>query len=134
MSAAEWESLCDGCGKCCLHKLEDEDTMALYHTSVACRLLDTDTARCSDYANRSTRVPSCVVLDACSIGDGSVLPSSCAYRRLARGESLPVWHPLLSGDPDSARLAGHTVIGRVNSEEHIHPDDYIDHIIHWVNN
>ena len=117
MSAAEWESLCDGCGRCCLHKLRDEDTGALAFTNVACRMLDLKTCRCRDYAHRSLHVPDCVRLTPKSVRKLDWLPPSCAYRRLAEGKDLPWWHPLVSGDPESVHRAGVSVRGRAVSEQ-----------------
>lgn len=97
MSQSEWEGLCDGCGKCCLHKLQDEDTDEIYHTAVACELLDLRSGGCSDYANRFAKVPDCLQLNADNLANFQWLPPSCAYRRLSEGRGLPSWHPLLSG-------------------------------------
>ncbi len=111
LTLAEWESLCDGCGKCCLHKLEDEDTGQLFFTNVACRLLNLTTARCSRYADRFRWVPDCVPLTPDEVQRVNWLPSTCAYRLWAEGQPLPDWHPLLTGDPDSTRRAGVSVCG-----------------------
>ena len=117
MAPAEWESLCDGCAKCCLYRLEDEDTRAVYYTNVHCRLLDTDTARCTDYANRSTRVSDCITITPKVLEDPYWLPRTCAYRLLAEGRDLPDWHPLISGDPQSVVRAGQRVCGRTVCED-----------------
>jgi len=115
MSEAEWESLCDGCGRCCLVVLED-DKGRYYETDVACRLFDAGERRCTDYRGRHKRVPDCVRLTAENAGALAWMPESCAYRRLARGQSLPDWHPLITGDPDSVRRAGAAVRADVESE------------------
>lgn len=132
MTRDEWESLCDGCGKCCLIKLEDEDTGRVHHTSVACHLLDGSTGRCRDYTHRRRHVPDCVNLSDVDILSLRWLPSSCAYRRVARGLDLPEWHPLVSGDPDSVRRFGQSVAGRVISELEVPEEDQEDYIVRWV--
>jgi len=121
MSAAEWESLCDGCGKCCLLKLEDIDTSEIAYTNVACRLLDLGTCRCSRYAERRRFVPDCVVLSPDNIGDLFWMPQTCAYRLLAEGKELPDWHPLVSGDPESVHRAGVSIRGRCITERKAGP-------------
>ena len=121
LSRAEWEALCDGCGKCCLAKLEDEDTGEIWLTNVACRLLDTGTARCKDYRHRRASVPDCIRLTPALLERIAWLPDSCAYRLRARGLPLPEWHHLISGDPEAIHRAGASVAGKVISERHAGP-------------
>lgn len=116
MNRAEWEGLCDGCALCCMHKLEDADTGEIFYTDIACRLLDVDSCRCTDYANRAKRVVDCLLLSVDQPRQFDWLPDSCAYRRLANNKELPAWHPLLTGDPDSVHAAGVSVRGRATSE------------------
>ncbi|MEZ5529007.1 MAG: YcgN family cysteine cluster protein [Porticoccaceae bacterium] len=132
MNGAEWESLCDGCGKCCLHKLEDEDSGEVYYTDVACRLLDPYSCRCSDYPNRLSLVPDCLQLTAGQIEELCWLPSTCSYRLLAEGQPLPSWHPLVSGDTNSVHIADASVRGKVLSELSVSPDDLEERIVYWV--
>jgi hypothetical protein len=127
LSRAEWEALCDGCGKCCLHKVEDEVSGAIHATNVACKLLDRNTARCSDYRGRRAYVPDCIRLTAGGVGKLAWLPSTCAYRLRAEGEKLPEWHYLISGDREAVHRAGESVRGWTISE--IDAGDLEHHLI-----
>lgn len=130
MTPAEWEALCDGCGKCCLNKLEDADTRQVVFTRVACRLLDDTTCRCAQYDIRKEFVPDCVVLTPESLPDVAYfMPSSCAYRRLYQGQALEAWHPLISGDPESVHRAGISVQGMTVPEYEVPEDDWEDYVI-----
>lgn len=131
MSPAEWEALCDGCGKCCLNKLEDEDTGEVALTRVACRLLDDATCRCLDYPRRKTLVPECIQLTPSTMGDVAYfMPETCAYRLLHEGKPLHWWHPLVSGDPASVHAAGISVRGITISEASLpEDDDWEDYVI-----
>ena len=132
LTPEEWEALCDGCGRCCLNKLEDEDTAELYFTNVACHLLDLTSCRCRDYSRRVELVPDCLALTSGQPEMFEQLPDTCAYRLRAEGQPLPEWHPLVSGDPESVHIAGISVRGKVVSEEYIHPDQLPEHMISWV--
>ncbi len=116
LNRKEWEALCDGCGQCCLHKVEDADSGEVYPTNVACKLLDLKTARCSDYAHRRSFVPDCMRLTIRNTASLEWLPQTCAYRLRAAGEPLPGWHYLLSGSRESVHEAGASIVGRVISE------------------
>ncbi len=127
LDRGQWEALCDGCGKCCLHKVEDEDTGRIYPTNVACKLLDVETALCSNYKHRRAFVPDCLRLTQGKIGDFEWLPSTCAYVLRDAGEPLPDWHYLVSGDRNSVHAAGMSVKGRALSEVYAGPLE--DHIV-----
>jgi uncharacterized cysteine cluster protein YcgN (CxxCxxCC family) len=127
MSVKEWESLCDGCGLCCLIRFEDEETDEIIPTRVHCRLFDSDTCACSDYANRKRHVPDCIKLTPHNIEDLEWMPRSCAYRRLHEGRSLPSWHPLVTGDPESVHAAGVSIRRQTISEASLkHAEDALD--------
>ena len=132
MSPAEWESLCDRCGKCCVLKLEDADTGEIHYTDVACRLLDCGKACCTDYPNRREFVPDCITLSPDNLDSLTWMPQSCAYRLLHEGKPLPAWHPLVSGDSEQVHRATCTTRHRVICETGIDPDDLEDHIIAWA--
>ncbi len=132
MTRAEWESLCDGCGRCCLIKLEDEATDKLAETNVVCRHFNHDTCRCNEYEQRSTLVPECVTLDPDNLDECYFMPPTCAYRLLAEGKSLPGWHPLVHGSDELMRALGISVAGMVISEEVVHDDQLEMHIIDWL--
>ena len=129
MTASEWESLCDRCGKCCLHKLEDEDTSDVYYTSVACKLLDTDSCHCSNYPNRKQIVPDCTVLTIADVRHFHWLPETCAYRLISENKSLYDWHPLITGSDAAIHAADASVKDWVQSEKDIVGDDLEDYII-----
>lgn len=129
MSPQEWESLCDRCGKCCLHKLLDEETEKVSYTNVACRLLNLGTCGCKNYHRRRDFVPDCIELTANDVPTMGWLPSTCAYRLIALGKDLPWWHPLVSGDPETVHKAGISVRGRCVSETRAGPLDH--HIVDW---
>ena len=132
MTKPEWESLCDGCARCCLVKLEDEDTKEIHFTDVGCTLLESGPCRCSDYKNRAKRVPDCVRLTPQGVRTLPWLPKTCAYRLLAENRPLMWWHPLVSGSPDTVHEAGVSVRGRVSvSEDDIKGDEILDFIVKW---
>jgi hypothetical protein len=117
MTSAEWESLCDGCALCCMNKIEDEDSNEIFYTNTACQLLDVSTCRCSDYVNRLAKVPDCLQLTVTNVGSYDWLPTSCAYRRLANGQGLADWHPLISGRVESVHEAGISMLGQMVADE-----------------
>lgn len=129
MNDEEWESLCDGCARCCIHRVEDEDTGEIYETMVSCRLLNTQSCRCTGYKKRHSLVPECLVLNPQSVKSYDWLPNTCAYRRVAHGLDLPDWHPLKTGDPESVHEAGISVRGKALSEELVGLDNLEDMII-----
>jgi uncharacterized cysteine cluster protein YcgN (CxxCxxCC family) len=132
MTESEWESLCDGCGKCCLNKLEEEGTDRTYYTNVGCRLLDGHTCRCRDYSNRLDKVDDCVRLTPENLKSITWLPPTCAYVLVAQGKDLYWWHPLISGDPETVHTAGVSVRGRLGASETEVPDEALeDYIVSW---
>lgn len=128
----QWESLCDGCGKCCLHKLQDEDTHEVFYTRVACRLLNPRTGGCNDYVNRFSRVPDCMNIRALTPEQFDWLPDSCAYRLRHNNQPLPAWHPLISGNRHSVHKEPNAIRGRVISEDLIDEADLENHVIVWI--
>jgi len=127
MNVREWESLCDGCGLCCLIRFEDEDSDQIIPTRVHCRLFDSQTCRCTDYAGRKAKVPDCIKLTPGNVEKLQWMPLSCAYRRINEGRSLPSWHPLVTGDPESVHAAGVSIRGQTISEDALDdPDDALE--------
>lgn len=133
MTTAEWEALCDGCGRCCLMKLEDEETGEIFTSDVHCKLLDGESCRCTDYEHRLKKVPDCIKLSVDNITTLSWIPKSCAYRRIAEGRGLAWWHPLVSGDPESVVAAGVSVRGRTISETKVEFGEWENHLADWPN-
>lgn len=127
LDSGEWEALCDGCGRCCTHKLEDAETGELFATNVACKLLDRKNGLCSDYSNRKARVSDCVVLDRRNLGTLEWLPGTCAYRLRAEGKPLPDWHYLVSGSRETVHQAGQSTRGWTVSEDDV--DEFEDHVV-----
>lgn len=132
LSEQEWESLCDGCGLCCLHKLEDEDSGCVYYTRIACKLLDPKTCRCRDYARRLEKVPDCLSLTPDQAASFQWLPRTCAYRLVAEGKDLPRWHHLVCGDPQAVHRAGISLAGQILSETQVPEDDWEDYLIERI--
>jgi uncharacterized cysteine cluster protein YcgN (CxxCxxCC family) len=131
MTTEEWESLCDGCGQCCLYKIEDEDTAELFDTNVCCELFDPQTGRCRDYTGRKQKVPDCQVLTPAKVAALGWLPQTCAYRLIHEGRPLYPWHPLISGDPESVHRAGVSVRGRTLVPAG-QAGDLVDHVVDWA--
>ena len=132
MTTEEWESVCDGCGRCCLHKLQDEDSGLMFYTNVACRLLDRERCHCRNYPQRMAIVHDCLSLAADAETRFNWLPLSCAYRRLANRKSLEWWHPLVSKDPNTVHQAGISVRGKTLPEASVPKERLEDYIIHWI--
>lgn len=131
MTPEEWEALCDGCGRCCLIKLEDEDSGEIFNSDVRCRLLDSESCKCIDYANRKKKVPDCIKLTPENVRKITWIPVTCAYKRLAEGKGLAWWHPLISGDPETVVEAGVSVRNRTVAEAEVEPGDWEDHAADW---
>lgn len=131
MSDPEWESLCDGCGRCCLNKLEDWDTGEIWWTNVACRYFDEKSCGCTDYQNRHENVPDCIALTPENVPELAWLPPSCGYRLIAEGSDLYWWHPLVSGNTQTVHDAGISTLGRTLSEENIPEAELEDYIVKW---
>lgn len=132
LNAEEWEALCDGCGRCCLLKIEDEDNGELFYTNVICDYHDNEAGCCTHYRDRSLLVPDCIKVTPEVARTEKWLPDTCAYRLLAEGKPLFDWHPLLSGDPDSVVQAGISVRDKVVQERYVHPDELPEHLAHWL--
>ncbi len=133
MSNEEWEALCDGCGRCCLIKLEDDDSGEIFYSDVRCSLLDANSCQCTDYLKRQEKVPDCIKLTVKNVCEIDWIPPSCAYRRILEGKGLASWHPLVSGDPESVVQAGISVRGRTVSENEVAPGGWEDHAADWPN-
>jgi uncharacterized cysteine cluster protein YcgN (CxxCxxCC family) len=131
MTRSEWESLCDGCARCCLNKYEDEERGTIHYTDVACHLLDRESCRCSDYKNRTAKVPDCITLTVETLAKMTCLPPTCAYRLLAEGKDLDWWHPLVSGDPSTVHSAGISVQGRCISEKGLTEAEIENRLVRW---
>lgn len=131
MSEAEWEALCDGCGRCCLIKLEDEDTGEVVFSDVHCRLLEPESCLCTDYKHRQQKVPDCIKLDPERVRTTSWMPATCAYKRIADGRGLAWWHPLVSGDPLTVHQAGISIRGRTVGEKDVPEGTWERHVVYW---
>ena len=131
MTQQEWESLCDGCGRCCLHRLEDEDSGEVFFTSIVCRYFDMPSHRCQCYSERTRLVPECLVVSLDNPESFKHAPKTCAYRLLAEGKPLFDWHPLIAGNQQAIIDANISIDNKAISEEYVHPDEWQDHIIEW---
>ena len=129
LNEADWEALCDGCGKCCMHKFEDEDTGEILRTNVACKLFEASTCRCTQYEQRFLQVPECLDIRKLTDAEMLWLPQTCAYRLIFEGKPLPQWHPLNSGDVRSVNKAGHSMSGLSVSEVDVPEDEIVDYIL-----
>lgn len=132
MNQSQWESLCDGCGKCCLNQLEDEDSGQLVFTDISCKLFDSQSCKCKNYPKRKRFVSDCQVLTPKKVRKLTWLPSTCAYRLVANGEDLPDWHHLVSGSTKTIHKTGNSVKNKVISEEFVKEDDFEDHVVDWI--
>ena len=131
MNQQEWESLCDGCGRCCLNKLEDWETGEIYWTNIGCELLDCESCRCMDYENRQKIVSDCIQLTPKQVRTLTWLPPTCGYRLIRDGKDLHPWHPLISGDANSVHKAGISIRGRAVADDGIKAEDYENHLVDW---
>lgn len=129
----EWEALCDGCGRCCLIKLEDEDTGEIFTSDVHCNLFDSATCACGDYKNRQAKVPDCIKLTPQNVTELKWIPTTCAYRRIAEGKGLAWWHPLVCGNTEEIEKVGVSVYGRTFAEQDIKPEQWVEHAADWPN-
>ena len=132
MSREEWESLCDGCARCCLQKLEDEDTGEVYYTELVCHYLKEENCSCTIYQTRNEKVPNCIWLKPEHVPEFHWLPNTCAYRLISEGQDLPEWHPLVSGTKETVHLAGISVKDRVIPDNSVAEEDWEEHLITWV--
>jgi len=132
MTPEQWESLCDGCGRCCLYKFEDVDTHEFFYTNVVCRFLDLETCQCTVYSERKEKMPSCIILSPTRIPKLTWLPDTCAYRLVNEGKDLPKWHPLVSGDPLTVHQAGISIQNKAIPEQDIDMRDLENYIIDQI--
>ncbi|NSW51562.1 MAG: YcgN family cysteine cluster protein [Anaerolineae bacterium] len=129
LTLEQWESLCDGCARCCLYKIQDIDTDELFYTNVACRFLEAETCRCTDYIHRHDIMPTCIILTPRNLAEIDWMPETCAYRLLNEGKPLRWWHPLNSHGPDSVRAAGISICGKYLPEEQADMDHLENYIV-----